>query len=86
MAIPSSPPSLMQCVLYGPLPRFVALHERFKCVVCCGVLKDPWQTECGHRMCFLCMNGLLVGDTEVMCPANEDDCEIIARDKVIVST
>ena len=81
MAIPSSP-SLMQCVLGGPLPCFVALHERFKCVVCHTVLKDPWQTECGHRMCFTCMNELLVDVPEVMCPAKEDDCEMIARDKV----
>ena len=81
----SSPPSLMQSVLDGPLPHFFALHERFKCIVCHTVLKDPWQTECGHRMCYNCMMGLFVDGTEVMCPANEDDCEMIARERVILS-
>ena len=72
----------MQSVLDGPLPHFVALVVRFMCVVCRTVLKDPWQTECGHRMCFTCMNELLVDGTEVRCPANEEDCEMITREKV----
>ena len=76
------PPSLMQSVLDGPLPNFAGLPERFKCVVCHSVLKDPWQTECGHRMCVSCMTRLFETAPEVRCPANEDDCEIISRDRV----
>ena len=72
----------MQSVLHLPVPIFVLLHERFKCVVCHTVLKDPWQTQCGHRMCFTCMNEMFLNDSEVMCPANEEDCEIISRDRV----
>ncbi|KAK2187466.1 hypothetical protein NP493_164g01010 [Ridgeia piscesae] len=78
----SSPSSLMQFVLQGSLPHFVALHERFLCIVCRVVLKDPWQTECGHRMCFNCMNELFVDVIEVRCPANEEDCEMITREKM----
>ena len=62
----------MQDVLNGPFPRVDDREERFKCVVCHAILKDPWQTECGHRMCFICMNDTLVDVTEVMCPANEN--------------
>ena len=81
----SSPSSLMQYVLDVALPHFVALHERFLCIVCRVVLRDPWQTECGHRMCFNCMNGLFVDVPEVRCPAKEEDCEMITREKVRIS-
>ena len=76
------PPSLMQSVLDEPLPNFAGLPERFTCVVCHSVLKDPWQTECGHRMCVSCMTMLFETTAEVRCPANEEDCERISRDRV----
>lgn len=84
MAYLASPTSLMQTVLHGPLPKFVALPGRFRCVVCDGVLKDPWQTECGHRMCVACMTRIFESAEEVMCPAYDEDCVMISRDKVSV--
>ncbi|KAI0230286.1 TNF receptor-associated factor 3 [Lamellibrachia satsuma] len=77
-----APPSLMQKVLDEPLPKFVALPRRFRCVVCHGVLKDPWQTECGHRMCVTCLDTTFETAAEVMCPALDEDCVMISKDKL----
>ena len=78
-------PSLMQTVLDEPLPKFVALPGRFRCVVCNDVLKDPWQTECGHRMCVSCLDTTFQTAAEVMCPAHDEDCVMISKDRVSIS-
>ena len=80
-----APSSLMQTVLDGPLPKFVALPGRFKCVVCNDVLKDPWQAECGHRMCVTCLDTTFETAAEVMCPALDEDCAMISKDRVRIS-
>ena len=34
-----------------------ALHEKFICVTCKLILRDPIQiNECGHRLCQSCIN------------------------------
>ena len=80
-----APPSLMQAVLDGPLPNFVELPGRFRCVVCNDVLKDPWQTDCGHRMCASCLHRTFEMAAEVMCPALDEDCAMISKDRVSIS-
>ena len=80
-----APPSLMQTVLDEPIPKFVALPGRFRCVVCKDVLKDPWQTECGHRMCATCLDRTFESAAEVMCPAGDEDCVMISKDRVSIS-
>jgi len=82
MSSVAPPASLMQAVLDGPLPTFVALPERFTCDVCRSILKDPWQTECGHRMCLACMTQIFESTEEVMCPAYDEDCVMISKSKV----
>ena len=82
MSSVAPPASLMQAVLDGPLPTFVALPERFRCDVCRSILKDPWQTECGHRMCLACMTKTFESAEEVMCPAYDEDCVMISKDWV----
>ncbi|KAI0226278.1 hypothetical protein LSAT2_023096 [Lamellibrachia satsuma] len=74
-----APPSLMQTVLDGPLPKFVDLPGRIRCVVCEDMLKDPWQTECGHRMCATCLDTTFETAAEVMCPARDEDCVMISK-------
>ena len=76
---------MMQAVLDGPLPKFVALPGRFRCVVCNDVLKDPWQTQCGHRMCVSCLERIFETAAEVMCPALDEDCVMISKDRVSIS-
>ena len=59
--------------------------SKYQCAVCKRLLRDPVQTVCGHRMCRTCADTLLEGDAGtngVPCPAGEEDCEVITRDKV----
>ena len=80
-----APPSWMQTVLNEPIPKFVALPGRFRCVVCNDVLKDPWQTDCGHKMCATCLDLIFEMAAEVTCPALDEDCAMISKDSVSIS-
>ncbi|PKU37258.1 tnf receptor-associated factor 3 isoform x2 [Limosa lapponica baueri] len=44
----------------GYKEKFVnAVEDKYKCEKCHLILCNPKQTECGHRFCETCMNGLL---------------------------
>ncbi|XP_062595865.1 TNF receptor-associated factor 3-like [Saccostrea cucullata] len=56
-------------------PDFVNLDDKYRCVVCTGVVREAVQTPCGHRACEQCMSQLLQGNPKrVKCPAGEDSC------------
>lgn len=63
---------------------FVAPDNKYKCTACLRFLQDPMQTMCGHRICRACFEEELnrSGPEGFMCRAQEDECEIINRDKV----
>jgi len=65
-------------------PNFVALDPKYLCVACHQLLKEPLQTNCGHRLCRSCADQALAeaGTVGFMCPAKEEDCEVITKDKV----
>lgn len=67
------------------LPEFVNLDNKYLCSLCKEVLREPWQTPCGHRMCRSCLDRKLdeSGPQGFPCPANEDECVNVARTEVI---
>ena len=34
------------------------LHSRYECPICCLVLREPLQLQCGHRFCQTCFEKL----------------------------
>lgn len=65
-----------------PLPKFLELPEKYKCVRCNGPLQGPSQTSCGHRICNACLGELLTSSEPQMCPGNEDGCVLITEEEV----
>lgn len=65
---------------------FVNLDSRYTCANCHKWLRRPLQTECGHRICQLCYDKWFNNESNhgrgFPCPANEDGCVVITRDKV----
>ena len=68
--------------LEGPAPEFVQLDDKYICVYCKKLLKQPVQTMCGHRICSQCFEQMLVGKESVMCPGGDDYCETLTNDTV----
>jgi len=67
-------------------PSFVNLLDvKYRCARCGRLLREPLQTVCGHRLCRTCAEAALAeaGDGGFLCPAGEEDCEVITRDKVL---
>lgn len=56
--------------------------ERFKCPVHHGLLRDPRQTSCGHRLCAECVITWLSGAESRRCPVGESDCRNITVKEV----
>lgn len=48
-------------------PDFKILPEKFKCVVCSKLLRDPYQSICGHYFCSDHKN-------LKVCPIGDSDC------------
>ncbi|XP_025104197.1 TNF receptor-associated factor 3-like [Pomacea canaliculata] len=57
--------------------------ERFLCPVHHGLLRDPRQTPCGHRLCASCVEDYLKGSESRRCPVGESDCEPITLQNVL---
>lgn len=50
-------------------------RERFKCVKCTETLRPPVkQTQCGHRLCSLCVDEIRHSGGSMVCPGGEPDC------------
>ena len=81
-----APPMSLMIIADGSDPSFEkSIDEKYKCLICNKPLKSPVQTECGHRMCRVCVESLLTErdrDT-VPCPGKEDNCEPLSITKVI---
>ncbi|GFN88482.1 tnf receptor-associated factor 2 [Plakobranchus ocellatus] len=46
-----------------------SFDHKFICRNCHRILRDPVQSQCGHRFCRSCLEELLVNDAVVLCPA-----------------
>lgn len=67
-------------------PDFVNPDNKYRCTACQKYLLDPLQTTCGHRICRECFeeNLILSGPEGFMCFAQEDECEVVNRQKVCI--
>lgn len=67
-------------------PDFVNPDNKYRCTACQRYLRDPLQTTCGHRICRACFEENLIssGPEGFMCLAQEDECEVINRQKVCI--
>ncbi|CAG5133598.1 unnamed protein product [Candidula unifasciata] len=48
---------------------FSGFDTKFICKHCHCILRDPVQSQCGHRFCYSCRDELLVNNRQVNCPA-----------------
>lgn len=64
-------------------PVFVAFDDKYRCVVCNGIVREAVQTPCGHRACEQCIFQLLHGNPKkVKCPAGEETCSFLVLSEV----
>lgn len=66
-------------------PRFKRLDSTgHLCCYCKDVLREAMQTACGHHMCEACVDRLFESPTTgpIRCPAKEEDCDDLTREKV----
>jgi hypothetical protein len=68
--------------LEGPVPEFVSLDDKYLCVQCKQLLRQPQQTMCGHRICADCVAQLLRNTDSCTCPGNDDYCDAITKQSV----
>ncbi|RUS69430.1 hypothetical protein EGW08_022811 [Elysia chlorotica] len=66
----------------GDDPELVERDEKYFCLVHGGLLKEPIQTSCGHRICKDCVEVYLGPNESKLCPAGEEDCMEVRRDNV----
>ncbi|KAK7505601.1 hypothetical protein BaRGS_00003346 [Batillaria attramentaria] len=66
------------------IPEFVngGDADRYTCKVCKGLLREPRQTLCGHRLCRRCVETYLGSESSKLCPFGEPDCEPVTRDNI----
>ncbi len=80
------------------MSKFGELDPKYLCIICRKLLREPKQTECGHRLCGPCLDKKLEHCNEdsgaaagaacaelkpsFMCPVNEEDCVIITEDNI----
>ncbi|XP_070581863.1 TNF receptor-associated factor 3-like isoform X2 [Ptychodera flava] len=61
------------------------LSPRYRCSKCRLVLKDPYQTYCGHRYCETCLEDIYNLPETILyygC-TGDDDCKMeLSRDKI----
>ncbi|GFR91261.1 TNF receptor-associated factor 3 [Elysia marginata] len=60
-------------------PELVISEMKYFCMLCGFILKDPVQTECGHRMCKACVSVLLGTESSKPCPGREEDCGLVTQ-------
>lgn len=64
-------------------PEFITVDDKYRCVVCNGIVREAVQTQCGHRGCEQCFSQLLQGNPkQVMCPAGEESCVYLKENEV----
>jgi Zinc finger, C3HC4 type (RING finger) len=63
---------------------FVSFDDKYLCVKCREVFRNPRQTPCGHRLCQPCVDDLFNSSStsSVPCPAAESDCLSITLETV----
>ena len=63
--------------------------DRYSCLSCNGLLKDPVQLACGHRLCRSCAEKLIVTakkiETTPKCPDSDCSEELSDEDGAYVS-
>ncbi|KAI1294943.1 E3 ubiquitin-protein ligase NRDP1 [Halotydeus destructor] len=66
--------------------RFVDLNpdleEEFTCVICCGIIREPVVTQCGHTFCRNCVTRWI--KTERNCPVCRKPCSKLCKPPVII--
>lgn len=66
-------------------PEFVTVDDKYRCVVCTGIVREAVQTRCGHRGCEQCFSQLLEGNPkQIMCPAGEESCVYLKVNEVTI--
>lgn len=64
-------------------PEFVTVDDKYRCVVCNGIVREAVQTQCGHRGCEQCFSQLLQGNPkQIMCPAGEESCVYLKENEI----
>jgi len=67
--------------------RFVELNEDLEeeltCIICCGILREPVVTHCGHTFCRDCVNRWI--KTERSCPVCRKPCHKLSKPPVLVT-
>ena len=65
------------------LPHFVRPpDDKYECVHCKRTLRPPVkQTQCGHRLCGICVDEVFAEGENVACPGDED-CDTLTRKQV----
>ncbi|XP_052691035.1 TNF receptor-associated factor 3-like isoform X2 [Crassostrea angulata] len=64
-------------------PEFITVDDKYRCVVCNGIVREAVQTQCGHRGCEQCFSQLLQGNPkQVMCPAGEESCVYLKENEI----
>lgn len=51
------------------------LENKYECPICLLILRDPMQTECGHRFCKFCIERWL-SDEKKKCPIDNEDLTV----------
>lgn len=67
------------------LPNFVLeVPKEIMCHLCNSVLQNPYQTKCGHRFCYSCLDNYIKQkgegwwNQEALCPRKEDGCKMLS--------
>ena len=58
---------------YPPTIFHKKLDDKFLCVLCTFVLRDPQQSYCGHRVCKGCLDNFIVTALWVKCPKCDEE-------------
>ncbi|XP_070582000.1 TNF receptor-associated factor 2-like isoform X2 [Ptychodera flava] len=69
--------------LYLKIPEGDEL--KYKCIDCKFFLRNPYQSICGHRFCYSCVENLTSKKTITVCPQCSVDDPSLATESIIVS-
>lgn len=59
--------------------------DRYMCPLHHGILKNPVQTACGHRLCRECVVTFLGKESSKLCPVDDEDRQLVSLDTVCLN-